>query len=130
MPNNKYMETFNRQYLNKAGEVEDPAVNEAERIAAERGNVEETSAAFETDVEGQNYQFNPFSGQFEDYGDFYPEGEEKIPTNGDMVASNDGFLYAYVGPAIANSEEAKGEDGAGLQVGWYKSQGAFHGDPA
>ena len=92
----------------------------ADRIAAERGNVQPTAAAFETEVDGKNYQFNPSEAP-PDAADFY-QGE-KVPVQGDMVSSNDGFLYAYAGPAL-------GEEAAGMEIGWYRSQGAFHGEPA
>lgn len=128
MPSKAYDKGYQKaKFYNKGGKAayyqEGDEVSAADQISADRGNVEQLPVAFETDVEGQTYQFNKAFNPPPDLAEFYPEDREKVPTQGDMVASTDGFLYAYAGDGL-------GKESEGLEIGWYRSKRQFHGGPA
>lgn len=108
----QYAALGGRANYNEGGGVEaDTLANEQDSSRSAQVQVE-----FVSDYEGQEYGFNPSQAGPPDLNEFL-EGES-TQKQGDMVPSNDGFLYVMGGPQLHKE----------LQLGWYRSTGNYSGN--
>ena len=117
MGNKAYQRGYQKaKFYNKGGAAyyqEGSEVSAADQITADRGNVEQIQVAFATDYNGNEWGFNPSPDNAPppDLAEFIPEGG--APRQGDLIHSNDTYLYVLGGPELHEN----------IKVGWYKSTG-------
>ena len=124
MPSKAYNKGYQKAKFYNQGDVVSnqptPEQSVGDTISEERGNVEQIKVAFATDYNGNEWGFNPSPNNAPppDLDEFIPEGG--APRQGDLIHSNDTYLYVLGGPELHKE----------IKVGWYKSTGPAGTPPA